>query len=99
VVTTAALLAACVWATPVLADRFCSVPLADWQPREALLRRLEAEGLTVLGIRADDGCYKVLARTPDGDTIKRRFDPATLEPIERGGGGRGRHGWRGGDHD
>jgi hypothetical protein len=64
------------------------VPLSDWQPRAALQRKLEAEGWTVLKIRSDDGCYKVLARDGRGATLKAKFDPATLEPVGRE---RGRH--------
>lgn len=77
-----------------VADERCAVPLADWQPRPALQARLEAQGWTVLRIRADDGCYKVLARDAAGQTIKARFDPATLERV----GGR-RHDHHDGAHE
>jgi hypothetical protein len=83
-------------ASPAAAERFCSVPLADWQPREALVDRLATLGLTVVAIRSDDGCYRVIARTAEGEIVRGRFDPATLEPVGRG---RGRHGWRGGEPD
>lgn len=76
---------------PAAADRYCSVPLSDWQPREALQRKLEAEGWTVLKIRSDDGCYKVLARDGRGDTVKAKFDPATLERVGRDRDHHGRH--------
>ncbi|WP_333825776.1 PepSY domain-containing protein [Pinisolibacter sp.] len=75
------------------ADDRCAVPLADWQPRSALVQKLAAEGWTVLRLKADDGCYKVFARDASGRTIKARFDPATLERVP---GGRGHHG---GGHD
>lgn len=67
--------------SPAVADRDCNVPLADWQPREALQKKLEAEGWTVLSIRADDGCYKVRATNPQGARLKAKFDPARLEPM------------------
>mgnify|MGYP001587346358 CR=1 FL=1 len=76
-------------ALPAVADDRCTVPLADWQPREALQKKLEADGWTILSIRAHDGCYGVVARDPRGATVKSRFDPATLERVERGDG---RHG-------
>lgn len=92
-----ALLALCALPSVALADEDrCAVPLADWQPREALKAKLEQAGWTVLKIRADDGCYKVLAVDPEGNTRKGRFDPATLDRVE--GGGHGRHG-RGHEHD
>jgi hypothetical protein len=71
------------------ADDRCAVPLADWQPSTALQRKLEGEGWTVLRIRSDDGCYKVVARDATGRTIKARFDPATLDRVR---GEHDRHG-------
>jgi hypothetical protein len=63
------------------ADDRCAVPLADWQPRAALQKKLEGDGWTVLRIRTDDGCYAVRARDASGRTIKGRFDPATLDRV------------------
>ncbi|MFG1299784.1 PepSY domain-containing protein [Xanthobacter sp. V3C-3] len=77
------LVAACLAAAPAAADRDCNVPLADWQPREALQKKLEAEGWTVLSIRSDDGCYKVRATDAQGARLKAKFDPATLERVRR----------------
>ncbi len=73
------------------ADRRCAVPLADWQPRQALESRLAADGWTVLSIRTDDGCYKVSAKNARGEVMKAKFDPATLERVtgdRHGHGGR-----------
>ena len=81
----------------VRADDRCAVPLADWQPREALIARLEQAGWKVVKLRADDGCYKVMAIDRDGRTVKARFDPATLERVE--GGSHGEHGRHGHGHD
>ena len=81
----------------VRADERCAVPLADWQPREALKARLERDGWSVVKIRADDGCYKVLAIGPDGVRQKTRFDPATLERV--GHDEHDRHGRHGGHDD
>lgn len=66
--------------------RDCAAPLTDWQPREALVRALEAQGWTVLGVRIDDGCYKVKAVNAAGERMRGRYDPVTLE--QRGGGHR-----------
>ncbi|MFG1348620.1 PepSY domain-containing protein [Xanthobacter autotrophicus] len=75
------LLAACLAAGPAAADRDCTVPLADWQPREALQKKLEAEGWSVQSIRSDDGCYKVRATNVQGARLKAKYDPASLERI------------------
>ena len=77
------------------ADDRCAVPLADWQPKSVLQQKLEDGGWAVLRIRADDGCYAVVARDAAGRTIRARFDPATLERVP---GRREHHGQRG-DHD
>lgn len=86
-------------ALPAAADDHCTVPLADWQPREALQRKLEAEGWTVLAIRSHDGCYRVVARDAAGQPVKTRFDPATLEPVAGDRGDRHDHDGRHGDDD
>lgn len=77
----AGLVVASLAATPAAAGRDCNVPLADWQPREALQKKLEAEGWTVLSIRSDDGCYKVRATNAQGTRMKAKFDPARLERV------------------
>lgn len=75
-------------AGPAAADSSCRVPLADWQPREALQRKLEADGWRVERIRAHDGCYRVRAVNAAGERLEARFDPATLAMLGRKGGGR-----------
>jgi hypothetical protein len=76
-------LTACLGAAPVAADQACSAPLADWQPRQALQAKLEAEGWTVLSIRSDDGCYKVRATKAGGERLDAKYDPASLERVQR----------------
>lgn len=71
--------------SPAVAQHHCRVPLADWQPREALQAKLEQQGWTVLGIRADDGCYRVRARNASGERLEGKFDPGTLELVGRRG--------------
>lgn len=64
-------------------EAHCRVPMADWQPREAVQAQLESQGLTVRRIRIDDGCYEVDARDAQGLRVKMRLDPATLEVLGR----------------
>jgi hypothetical protein len=75
------------------ADDRCVVPLADWQPRAVLQRKLEGEGWAIARIRSDDGCYEVRGRDPGGRPTKARFHPATLERVPHG------HDHHGGGHD
>lgn len=70
-------------ALPVMAGPRCSVPLADWKPREALEAKLQGEGWRVVRIKTDDGCYKVYATNAAGRRLKAKFDPATLDVIRR----------------
>lgn len=60
----------------------CHVPMADWQPREALQAKVSALGWSVQRIKTDDGCYKVYALDNTGQRIKAKFDPATLEQLK-----------------
>ena len=72
-------------AAPALASQRCSVPMAEWKPREALVEKLRAEGWTIRRIKTDDGCYKVRAVDAEGRRVKAKFDPATLERVVRAG--------------
>ena len=65
-----------------LAGPHCDVAMADWQPREALQAKVSALGWSVQRIKTDDGCYKVYARDQNGQRIKAKFNPATLEQLK-----------------
>ncbi len=58
----------------------CDVPADQWQPREALQKKLEAEGWTVTKIKAEDGCYEAYATNAAGEKMDALFDPKTFEP-------------------
>ena len=60
----------------------CLVPMADWQPREAVARLAEANGWTVRRIKIDDGCYEIDGSDAEGRRIEVTVHPATLEVIE-----------------
>ncbi len=81
----AVILSVCMGTAPALAGPRCNVPLADWQPREALERKLAAEGWSVISIRSDDGCYKVKATNPRGERLTAKYDPGSLELVRRRG--------------
>lgn len=60
----------------------CNVPLAQWQTRETLQQKVEAEGWTISRIKTDDGCYKVYASNDKGDRYTAKYDPGTLKTIK-----------------
>jgi hypothetical protein len=83
--------------SPALAvadDDDCKVPMAQWQPREAVEQMAKARGWTVRRIKIDDGCYEMRGQDENGRAIEAKVDPASLAVIrvkqERGEHGRGR---------
>lgn len=65
-----------------LADDDCFVPMANWQPREAVERLAKQNSWTVRRIKIDDGCYQIDGSGVDGRDIEVTIHPATLEVIE-----------------
>lgn len=80
----------------VLADDDCFVPMADWQPREAVARFAVAQGWEVRRIKIDDGCYEIDGRDAQGRAIEVKLHPGTLQIVafefEDDDHGRGRDG-------
>jgi hypothetical protein len=64
-----------------LAEDDCFVPMADWQPREAVARLAAENGWTVRRIKIDDGCYEVDGSDAEGRRIEVTVHPATLAVI------------------
>jgi len=64
------------------ADDDCFVPMADWQPRDAVARLAEANGWSVRRIKIDDGCYEIDGTDAAGRRIEVTVDPATLQVLE-----------------
>lgn len=65
-----------------LADDDCFVPMADWQPREAVARLATDNGWTVRRIKVDDGCYEIDGFDSEGREIEATVHPATLEVLD-----------------
>lgn len=63
-------------------DHSCNVPMAEWQPREALQQKLQAQGWEVRRIKTEDGCYEVYAIDSKGTRIEAVYDPKSLEMIK-----------------
>ncbi|MBE0413730.1 MAG: PepSY domain-containing protein [Yoonia sp.] len=64
------------------ADDDCSVPMADWQPRETVERIATENGWTVRRIKVDDGCYEIKGSDAEGRKIEVTINPGTLQIIE-----------------
>jgi hypothetical protein len=65
-----------------LADDDCFVPMADWQPREAVAEFAISQGWEVRRIKIDDGCYEIDGRDAQGRAIEVKLHPGTLEIVE-----------------
>ncbi len=64
-----------------LADDDCFVPMAEWQPREAVAKLAESKGWKVRRIKIDDACYEVDTSDATGRRFEATLQPATLEVI------------------
>jgi hypothetical protein len=64
------------------AEDDCFVPMADWQPRDAVARLAAANGWAVRRIKIDDGCYEIDGSDAEGRRIEVTVHPATLQVIE-----------------
>ena len=64
------------------ADDDCFVPMANWQPRDAVAKLAEDKGWAVRRIKIDDGCYEIDGKDETGRRIEVKLHPATLEVIE-----------------
>lgn len=65
-----------------LADDDCFVPMADWQPREAVAEFALAQGWEVRRIKIDDGCYEIDGRDATGRAIEVKLHPGTRQIVE-----------------
>lgn len=65
-----------------LADDDCFVPMADWQPREAVAQFATTQGWTLRRIKIDDGCYEIDGRDATGRAIEVKVHPKTLQIVE-----------------
>ncbi|MGB3831265.1 MAG: PepSY domain-containing protein [Mesorhizobium sp.] len=65
-----------------LAGDDCVVPMADWQPRDAVVRLAEENGWVVRRIKIDDGCYEIKGADREGRRIEVTVHPGTLQVIK-----------------
>ncbi|MFM9917778.1 MAG: PepSY domain-containing protein [Rhizobacter sp.] len=65
-------------------DKCNAGPKDQWQPLEALEKRLRSEGWTIMKSKIDSGCYKILGKRDKGQHLKAYFNPKTLEILKDG---------------
>lgn len=63
------------------AKEVCTVPMTDWQPREAITRLAMDSGWIVRRIRFGDGCYDLVGTGVDGHRIGVKLHPGTLAIV------------------
>jgi len=59
----------------------CKVPMAQWQPREAVEQMAKAQGWTVQRLKIDDGCYQIRGRDGSGREFEAKVDPGSLAVV------------------
>lgn len=69
-------------ALPVQSAEDCDVPIARWQPRDAVMRMAAQQGWRVERLKIDDGCYEIRGTDAEGRRFKAKIDPATLKPVK-----------------
>lgn len=60
----------------------CNDPVADWQPREKLQEKVQAQGWKVTRVKVDDGCYEVKGTDKNGNRFEAEYAPASLKLLE-----------------
>ncbi|MCP1335117.1 PepSY domain-containing protein [Futiania mangrovi] len=78
----ATLVAAAAGTGAAFASDKCDVPMSEWQPREALQKKLEEQGWQVRKIKTDDGCYEAYAIDDKGQRVEAYFNPKTFEMVK-----------------
>ena len=81
-ISTRSMLTLALIVSPALAGDDCTVPMTDWQPREAVMKFAADQGWDLRRIRIDDGCYEVTGRDAEGRVIEVKLNPATLAVVE-----------------
>ena len=70
-------------ASPAFAAGGCSTaPQDKWQPQSALESRLQSEGLKVVQIKVENGCYEVYATDKTGERMNLAYNAETLQKLE-----------------
>lgn len=70
---------------PALASPRCDAgPKEQWQPREALQKKLTDAGWKEVDrIKVEDGCYEAKGKDDKGRKAEVYFDPKTLQQVTK----------------
>lgn len=68
-------------ASPTFAKDLCSVPNAEWQTKDALKAKLEADGWKIKNIKIEDGCYEVYGTDGAGKKQEVFIDPKSFAIV------------------
>lgn len=74
--------AATLSAGAALAANKCNVPVAEWQPRQALEKKMLAEGWKIRQLKTEDGCYEIYGTDAKGRRVEAYFDPKTFKIVK-----------------
>lgn len=70
-------------ASPAFAAGGCSTaPQSQWQPQSTLESRLQSEGLKIVQIKVENGCYEVYATNKTGDRMNLAYNAQTLQQLQ-----------------
>ena len=70
-------------ASPAFAAGTCSTaPQAQWQPQSKLETMLKSDGLTVLQIKVENGCYEVYATDKAGKRMNIAYNAQNLQKLD-----------------
>jgi hypothetical protein len=75
-------LALCASFAASASDQCQAGPKDQWQPKEALEKKLSADGVKVKRIKVEDGCYEVYGTDAKGKQIEQYYHPKTLEVVK-----------------
>ncbi len=65
-----------------IASEGCNVPKTEWQPRENLIKKLEADGWKIKRIKTEAGCCEAYAIDGKGNRVEASFDPKTFAVVK-----------------
>lgn len=68
--------------TAFAADKCQAGPKDQWQAKEALEKKLVAEGWKVKRMKVEDGCYEVYGFDAKGQKTESFFNPKTFEAVK-----------------
>ena len=80
--TSIVLIAATCLGAPAFAAGCSKAPSSEWQPKEKLQTKLEADGLKVKRIKTEGGCYEVYATDSKGHRQNMAYNAQTLQKLD-----------------